>query len=196
MSSARERGQEEAASGRYYRYGNIAGLSQEMRMNTAMRRASGGDPYYPETTGAFGYSSVAADYGDRNESQALNLGYNEVLGLYARLGFDSFLPGLSNEFPVRVRYTPEHLEGSFADAYRRWDLAAYVDFDRRMGQIVRISSENGRLTSVQERGIIGHIVNERALVGDGQGGSLVIGEGDVLSTNFTVLSDQHGSQHQ
>jgi hypothetical protein len=196
LCSAHERDNEDATGGRYYRYGNIAGLSQEMRMNTAMRRSADGDPYYPESTGASGYSSVAADYGDRSESAALNLGYNKVLGLYARLGFDSFMPGLANEFLVRVRYTPEHLEGSFADAYRRWDLAAYVDFDRRMGQIVRISSENGKLTSVQERGIIAHIVNERALVGDGSGGNLVIGEGDVLSDNFMVISDQHGSQHQ
>lgn len=196
LCSARERGQEEALGGRYFRYGNIAGLSQEMRMNTAMRRASGSDPYYPETTGATGYGSMAADYGDRNESAALNLGYNEVLGLYARLGFDSFIPGLSNEFPVRVRYTPEHLEGSFADAYRQWDLNAYRDFDRRMGQIVRIISENGRLTSIQERGIIGHLVNQQAIIGDGQGGSFVIGQGDVLSERFVVISDQHGTQHQ
>lgn len=192
LASAGARGVEEAASGRYYKYGNIAGFSQEMRMNSAMRRAANGLTYFPETSP----SAFCTDYGAQDESAALNRGYNEVLGIYARLGFDSLIPGSTNEYPVRVRYTAEYLEGSFADAYRQWGLASYVDFDRRMGQIVRISSQNGKLISIKERGIIGHIVNERALVGDGQGGNFVIGEGEVLSDNFSVISDQHGTQHQ
>jgi len=192
LASAGERGNEEATAGRYYKYGNLFGLSQEMRMNTAMRRAANGLTYYPETSA----SAFCTNYGSQDESAALNLGYNEVLGIYARIGFDALIPESTNEYPVRVRYTPEYLEGSFADAYRQWSLAAYVDFDRRMGQIIRISSESGRLISIKERGIIGHIVNERALVGDGQGGNFVIGEGEVLSDNFLEISDQHGTQHQ
>jgi len=97
---------------------------------------------------------------------------------------------------VRVKYTRERLDTSFTDAYRQWDLAAEVDYDNKFGQITRVGVRDSMLYIIQEKAVNLLYMNDRVLVGDGAGGSLVLGEGEVLATKFQNLSEEYGSQHQ
>ena len=187
---------EYASNGRYYKYGNMIGAVQECAMNPAMRmRENVNVTYYPAVqSGDPGFFSF--QFGDNLESNSYNAGYNRILGDYGRQGYDAQSPSASSKFPVRVRYSGKKATGEIIDGYRRWDLAAFKDFDPAHGEIVKLITDGGRLFSVQEFNTIVHATAERGVAGDGQGGSLIIGEGEVLSSRFQTVGLELGSQNQ
>ena len=181
---------------RYVKYGSMFGGIQEVACNPSMRDrgVQGTLPYYPGL-----YPSDPGNMAHENcnsaESDSYNHGYHQVLGLYGRQGNNLNTPQEPVEYPDRIRYSSIKVTGDIADAYRKWDLAAYKDFDPKAGQMMKIGEVGGRLFTVLETGIKVHSVRERGVVGDGQGGSLVIGEGDMLSPVSMDINGA-GTQHQ
>lgn len=197
MSSRSDQGDLQDAFNVKHRYGNLIGVVQECALNPAMRHKQSGTNYFPGDFPDRGEPGRFATEGAHVvESTGYNRGYHRVLGIYARVGFDTDLPFSGLRHPVRIRYTQEFLSGSIEDQWVSWDLEAKKDFDQRMGEINKLVADGPHLFSVQERGINVHYINEREMVGDALGGSLVIGAGEVLSERFRNLTDQFGTQHQ
>lgn len=183
-------------SGRYLKYGSMFGGIQETACNPSMRdRGTQNNlPYYPAI-----YPTDPGNMMYENcnvaEADGYNHGYHQVLGLYGRQGNDLNTVQQPTEYPDRIRYSAIKVAGDISDAYRKWNLAAYKDFDPKAGQIMKIGEVGGRLFTVLETGLKIHSVRERGIVGDGQGGSFVIGEGDMLSPT-TIDINGTGTQHQ
>jgi hypothetical protein len=185
-----------ASAGLFYKYGNMIGVVQECITNGAMRmNVNGNVVYYPYAL-ASDPAFFAAEFGPHLESTAYNKGYNRVLGDYARQGYDALSPNSSLNYTVRLAYSGAKATGEVIDGYRRWDLASYKDFDPSAGQMVKVFVDDGRLFTVQELDTNLHYVLERGVIGDGQGGSLVIGEGEILSSRFQAVGKGVGSQNQ
>lgn len=185
-----------AVNGQFYRYGSMASLIQECANNVGMRHQDGDARYYPEEQPTFALA-MASDYGQFEESRLLNEGYNRTLGLISALGNDATIPFRGLRFPCRTRFSQAHVPNSYSDAYLRFDLDAYKDFDHSLGEIVSTRRMDANLISVQEWGIIQHIVNAREALPTGSSeGGLLVGTGEVLSDKAITITAEYGSQHQ
>ena len=187
---------EVSGNGVYQKYGIMAGFIQESKVNTSMRGVDkNGATYYPAYYPG-SPQGMATEQCGMPESDQYNDGYDEVLGMKGVAGYDLNVPNGGIGYPNRIKYSQRKVPGATYDSYRTWDLAAFEDFDPRIGPMVKISSQSGRLFTVSEAGLLAHSVNERGIVGDGQGAGLVIGEGEVLSPHVFHIGDGMGSQHQ
>lgn len=180
--------------------GIIFSVITENNINTAMRVQDLQNFYYPKTglnsgLGDRTFFAMASDNNDP-ESDILNTGYDQTLSGITYEGFDINLPFQETQFPTRIAYSEFHPNGSFTDYYKIFDLAAYQDYDYRLGQINFIAAFHSRLISVQDSGINFHLVNERALQNSSSAGDILIGSGTVLDAKAQPLSDVYGSEHQ
>lgn len=180
--------------------GVIFSVITENNINTAMRIQDLQNLYYPKTglnsgLGARTFYAMASANNDA-ESDITNEGYDQTLSGFTYEGFDINLPFQETQFPTRIAFSNFHPNGSFTDYYRIFDLAAYQDYDYRLGEINWIGAFHSRLVSVQDSGINFHLVNERALLNSSSAGDILIGSGTVLDAKAQVLSDVYGSQHQ
>ena len=186
---------------RYYKYGNLVGTIFESAINTAMRVEEGtGFPgagrYYPKVDRP-GPVSFSTDFGAFAEGNAMNNGYNVMLGLLGQLGNDPLVPFHGTEYPTRIRYSHRFEPDNLQNGYLSWDLAAYHDYNTFSGPINRIMADGSVLVSVQHRAISIHPVNREALLRDNASeGELLVGTGDVLPQKANVLTSEYGTQHQ
>ena len=179
----------------FFTHGVMASIVCEGEYNTAMRFSTASNKYYPNL-GLYDINLFISN-DIKRESDSFNTGYNQVLSINGIFGYNSSLPFDTIHFPTRVIYSNMHTPNAFSDGYRVVNLAAYRDYDFRMGPINKITDFNSLLVIVQDKGLSVLYQNERAAISMGaSAGELLIGNGEVLSPKTKNISDTYGSQHQ
>lgn len=103
------------------------------------------------------------------------------------------VPFLKNKFDTRILYSDMHVTDAFTNGFRVFRGGNYRDYPKTYGALVAMHELNGNLVTVMENGVLLIPVNERALAGEGAGGSVYINTSNVLPENPRVLSNTFGS---
>jgi len=103
------------------------------------------------------------------------------------------IPFYKNKFDTRINYSDIHITDAFRNGYRVFRGGQYRDLPKTYGALVALKELNGNLIAVMENGVLLIPVNERALAGEGDGGSIYINTANVLPENPRVLSNTYGS---
>ena len=104
------------------------------------------------------------------------------------------VPAIKNDFTNRIAYSDVHVNDAFKNGFRVFQGTHYKDYPKTYGSITKILELRGSLLCVFEHGTVLIPVNERAVAGEGAGGSVYINTSNVLPENPKVLSDTFGSQ--
>jgi hypothetical protein len=134
------------------------------------------------------------DGGDNKlpDSTVINGGANVTLS--QRYNFlTPSVPFLKNKFDTRLIYSDIHITDAFTNGYRVFRGGNYRDLPKTYGALVSLKELNGNLIAIMENGVLLIPVNERALAGEGAGGSVYINTANVLPENPRVLSNTYGS---
>ena len=164
---------------------NIRGLDDSISDEVASM--GHGRTFYP-------YSGMTAD-GSYKTPEALvyNKGFSK--GLSERHNFENpDVPAVKNDFTNRIAYSDIHVNDAFKNGFRTFQGTHYRDYPKTYGQITKLVELRGSLLCVFEHGIALIPVNERAIAGEGNGGSIYINTSNVLPENPKVISDTFGSQ--
>lgn len=141
-------------------------------------------PYYPASTdGTYKIS----------ESTVHNGGYTTTVGEKENFVLPD-VPYIKNEFVTRILYSDIHINDAFKNGFRVFQLSHYRDYPRTYGSIIKLVEIQGNLLCVFEHGVALIPVNERAVAGEGSGGTVFINTSNVLPENPRMLSDMYGSQ--
>lgn len=140
------------------------------------------------------YSGMSAD-GTYKTPEALcyNKGFNKSLS--ERYNFEvPDVPAIKNDFTNRISYSDINVNDAFKNGFRTFQGTHYRDYPKTYGQITKLVELRGNLLCVFEHGIALIPVNERAIAGEGSGGSIYINTSNVLPENPKMISDTFGSQ--
>ncbi len=175
----------------YNAHGMVIGIITENSINAALRSEVSSNSFYPaEEMQPFVRKMFNSD---NVESFNMNQGYSQVLSSNAMIAYDELIPYRSQIYNTRIRYTDEHIPGSFIDGYRSFRQNNFVDFDSSNGNIIKIAEMYDALISVQEDAISEHYIDERVTNPGDQ--RTILGYGDVLSKQFRKIAN-FGSQHK
>lgn len=141
-------------------------------------------PYYP--------MSVEGSY-KIPESQVYNKGFIKSVSDRYNLHI-SDVPHYKNWFGTRIIYSDIHINDAFKNGFRVFQKNNYRDYTREFGSITKLISLGDSLLVIFEHGIARIPVNERAVAGQGVGGSVYINTSNVLPENPLVITDMYGSQ--
>ena len=127
------------------------------------------------------------------EALCINKGFEKSLS--EKLNFEvSDVPWVKNEFSNRICYSDPQVKDAFSNGWRTFLGQNYRDYPKTYGAITKILELRGNLLCVFEHGVVIIPINERAIAGEGAGGSVYINTSNVLPENPKVLSDTFGSQ--
>ena len=144
--------------------------------------------------GFYPYHPISAKSGYKlPESGTYNKGFEASVGeqIFAEL---PVAPYYRDIYSTRIAYSNLQITSAFKNAYRVFQSTHYRDYPITYGEITKIIEWNGDLICVLEHGIYKIPINERALAGEGSGGSVYINTSNVLPENPLVISDTFGSQ--
>lgn len=127
------------------------------------------------------------------ESSIMNAGVNSTTGDKSYFLLPE-VPFIKNEFDTRILYSDIHVSDAFRNGYRIFKLNHFRDYSSQYGSIVKLVEHNGFLVCVFEHGTAVIPVNERAVAGEGIGGTVFINTSNVLPENPKMLSSNYGSQ--
>lgn len=160
-------------------------LFQQGRDGNQFQGARGFYPYTPITT---------SPYSKLLDSTVMNSGYNRTLSRLESFNLDAKY-NLKQKYPTRVSFSRKHFGSSLINNYRNFDLLAYRDYPSNMGEITKIVDLFSNLLIVFERGTALAPIQERTLMGSGDGGNLFIESPQILPERLLILSDKYGSTH-
>ena len=127
------------------------------------------------------------------EALCYNKGFEKSLS--ERYNFEvPDIPAVKNDFTNRISYSDIHVNDAFKNGFRTFQGTHYRDYPKTYGQITKLIELRGSLLCVFEHGIALIPVNERAVAGEGSGGSIYINTSNVLPENPKIISDTFGSQ--
>ncbi len=126
------------------------------------------------------------------ESGLINVGYNTTTSdkVYNVL---PDVPYIKNIFDNRIMYSEIHINDAFRNGYRIFQGLDYKDITRQYGAIVKMFEKNGNLLIVFENGVGLLPINEKAMAGSSEGGSIFIQGAGTLAEIITPLSTNYGS---
>lgn len=104
------------------------------------------------------------------------------------------VPAIKNDFTNRISYSDVHVNDAFKNGFRVFQGTHYRDYPKTYGSITKLIELQGNLLCVFEHGIGLIPVNERAVAGEGSGGTVYINTANVLPENPKIISDTFGSQ--
>ncbi len=160
-------------------------LFQQGRDGNQFQGARGFYPYTPITT---------SPYSKLLDSTVMNSGYNRTLSRLESFNLDAKY-NLKQKYPTRVSFSRKHFGSSLINNYRNFDLLAYRDYPSNMGEITKIVDLFSNLLIVFERGTALAPIQERTLMGSGDGGNLFVESPQILPERLLILSDKYGSTH-
>lgn len=160
----------------------LDGSNTDERLLTGHQR--GFYPYFPMSGG--GSYKIP-------EALCINKGFQSSVS--ARENYElPDVPWIKNEFSNRIAYSNVQIQDAFENGWRTFQGQHYRDYPKTYGSITKLIEWGGSLICVCEHGIMKIAVNERALAGEGEGGSVYVNTSNVLPQNPAVLSDCYGSQ--
>ncbi len=144
--------------------------------------------------GFYPYHPMSAKSGYKlQESNTYNKGFGATVGeqIFQEL---PMVPYYKDIYSTRIAYSNLQITNAFRNAFRVFKSTNYRDYPITYGEITKLIEWNGDLICILEHGIYRIPVNERALAGQGTGGSVYINTSNVLPENPDVISDTFGSQ--
>ena len=127
------------------------------------------------------------------DSYLFNDGYNALLGYKCYFGLED-VNYLKNTFSNRIQYSAISIQDSYKNNFR-YSLSTYFrDYSQEYGSIQKLVGMDGYLLVVFEHAIGIAPINEKVLVGQGEGEPVFINTGNVLPEEITVISDTYGTQ--
>lgn len=103
-------------------------------------------------------------------------------------------PAFLNDFSNRIVYSDINVNQAFENGFRTFTAGQYYDYPKTYGEITKIVEFNKNLVCVYEHGIDLIPINERAMSGEGSGGTVFLKSDLVLSDTPNNISDIYGSQ--
>lgn len=146
--------------------------------------ARGFYPYHPLAANS---AYKLPECGTYNDGMGVTVGeqiYNEL----------PLVPYYKDIFSTRIAYSNIQISSAFRNAYRVFPATNYRDYPITYGEITKIIEWNGDLMCILEHGVYRIPINERAVAGQGSGGTIFINTSNVLPENPNVISDTFGSQ--
>lgn len=104
------------------------------------------------------------------------------------------VPYIKNKFDNRIAYSDIAVNDAFKNGYRVFQFTHYRDYPRVYGGLMKLLELQGSLIVIWEHGVGVIPVNERAVAGEGTGGTVFINTSNVLPENPKILSSMFGSQ--
>lgn len=96
-----------------------------------------------------------------------------------------------NNFKQRTYYSEPKTNGEYVDNFVIFKPAAYIDVDPKYGQITNLLTDKNILYYWQETGFGKFSVNERSLINDQNGNTIMLGQAGILSRN-DYISTKYG----
>lgn len=98
-------------------------------------------------------------------------------------------------FDTRWAYAGPKIDGELIDSFREFKVNNFLDLPGVYGAVHAGLEFNGRLYSLQKNAVCWISINERSLVQDTSGVSLVLGSGTVMD-RYDYISTEIGTSHQ
>ena len=122
-----------------------------------------------------------------NDAYRANLGYK----CYFTLQDVNYI---KNTFSNRIQYSAMTIQDSFKNNYRESYSTYFRDYSQEYGSIQKLVGFEGYLLVVFEHAIGVAVINERVLMGNGDGEPVFINTQNVLPEELTIITDTYGTQ--
>lgn len=97
----------------------------------------------------------------------------------------------TNEFKQRTYYSEPKTNGEFIDNFLIFKPAAFIDVDSQYGQITNLYTDKNSLFYWQDHAFGKFSVNERSLINDQNGNTIMLGQAGILS-RYDYISTKFG----
>lgn len=97
----------------------------------------------------------------------------------------------TNEFKQRAYFSEPKENGEFIDNYLIFKTASFIDVDSKYGQITNLLTDKNMLFYWQENAFGKFSVNERSLINDQNGNTIMLGQAGILS-RYDYISTKYG----
>lgn len=101
----------------------------------------------------------------------------------------------TNNFKQRAYYSELKTNGEFIDNFMIFKPAAFIDVDSKYGEITNLMTDRNNLYYWQDTAFGKFSVNERSLVNDQNGNTIMLGQAGILS-RYDYLSTKFGMRPQ
>lgn len=88
-----------------------------------------------------------------------------------------------NQFKQRTYYSEPKTNGEYVDNFVIFKPAAYIDVDPKYGEVTNLLTNNNTLYYWQDTAFGKFSVNERSLINDQNGNTIMLGQAGILSRN-------------
>ena len=88
-----------------------------------------------------------------------------------------------NQFKQRTYYSEPKTNGEYVDNFVIFKPAAYIDVDPKYGEVTNLLTNNNTLYYWQDTAFGKFSVNERSLINDTNGNTIMLGQAGILSRN-------------
>lgn len=102
--------------------------------------------------------------------------------------------GDTNEFRQRAYFSEPKSNGEYIDNYLIFKPASFIDVDSKYGQITNLLTDKNLLYYWQDHAFGKFSVNERSLINDQNGNTIMLGQAGVLS-RFDYISTKFGMRN-
>lgn len=101
----------------------------------------------------------------------------------------------TNQFKQRAYYSELKTNGEFVDNFLIFKPAAFIDVDSKYGEITEMLTDKNQLYYWQDHAFGRFSVNERSLVNDQNGNTIMLGQAGILS-RYDYASTKYGMRPQ
>jgi len=131
----------------------------------------------------------------QKESTAYNFGYNDNFHDKVFASLNDRSPAFNTNFTNRVMVSAPSVSGSFTNGYLDFTGLNFRDYNKQLGQIIKLIAHNNDVYCVFEQGVGIIPVNQRTMVSE-QDGGVFIDNAQVLAPKMQILSTEYGSDQQ
>ena len=126
------------------------------------------------------------------ESNIINGANNNMLSMkhYWQL---PDVPYTKQQYDTRIQFSEINVNTKYRNGFRIFKEGNFIDLPKTYGCLVDIQEWHGNIIAIMEHGVLKIAVNERSLVGSGDGGDIFINNQKVLSQTPVVISSTFGT---
>ena len=97
----------------------------------------------------------------------------------------------TNNFPQRTYYSEPKINGEFIDNFNVFKAASFIDVNSKYGEITNLLTNKNTLFYWQDTAFGKFSVNERSLINDQNGNTIMLGQAGILS-RFDYINTKYG----
>ena len=97
----------------------------------------------------------------------------------------------TNNFPYRTYYSEPKINGEYIDNFNIFKAASFIDVDNQHGEITELLTDKNNLYYWQNTAFGKFSVNERSLINDQNGNTIMLGQAGILS-RYDYINTKYG----